>query len=174
MVRSEQAGEFTHQFINHKNISQSPGNHEFDDGVSGYVPYLKNVTFPIICANIDVSEEPSMAGLYNKSVVVTRSGKKIGLIGYLTPETSVRKKISPVSSEQFHSSKLRGPLSSEVELEGVPDLVRRPRLDEKLAVDKPNTRDYPGPNIDRSLCAYMKARHGSKVIRSFNHEIYAI
>ena len=38
---------------------QSPGNHEFDDGVSGYVPFLKNVTFPIICANIDVSNEPT-------------------------------------------------------------------------------------------------------------------
>ena len=69
--------------------NQSPGNHEFDDGVEGYVPFLENISFPVICANMDVSEEPDMAGLYKKSVVVERGGKKIGIIGYLTPETTV-------------------------------------------------------------------------------------
>lgn len=75
-------------FANKLNFdASSPGNHEFDDGVDGFVPFLKNITFPVICANIDVSNQTNMEGLFNKSIVIERGGRKIGLIGFLTPET---------------------------------------------------------------------------------------
>ena len=43
--------------------AMSPGNHEFDDHVAGFVPFLRNKTFPVVAANIDVSLEPELADL---------------------------------------------------------------------------------------------------------------
>ena len=69
--------------------AMSPGNHEFDDHVSGFVPFLRNATFPIVAANIDASMEPTLAGEIPKSVVVEIGGRKIGIIGYVTSDTPV-------------------------------------------------------------------------------------
>lgn len=72
------------------------GNHEFDQGVAGLTPFLKNVLFPVLSANIDVSLEPDMAGLIYKSVIFNISGHKVGVIGFTTedaPELSKTGKI---------------------------------------------------------------------------------
>jgi 2',3'-cyclic-nucleotide 2'-phosphodiesterase (5'-nucleotidase family) len=66
---------------------QSLGNHEFDLGVSGLVPFMENVTFPIVCSNLDVSNEPRLQGKFSRSTTITVGGRKIGIVGYLTPET---------------------------------------------------------------------------------------
>ncbi|KAK3097085.1 hypothetical protein FSP39_006245 [Pinctada imbricata] len=63
------------------------GNHEFDNGVSGLLPFLNMSNFPIINCNMDVSNEPDLQGKFNKSIVIEKSGKKIGVIGYLIEET---------------------------------------------------------------------------------------
>ncbi|XP_021964441.1 snake venom 5'-nucleotidase [Folsomia candida] len=64
------------------------GNHEFDDNVSGLVPFLDAATFPLISSNIDDSKEPSIQGKYKKSHVVTlEDGRKVGIIGFTTQET---------------------------------------------------------------------------------------
>lgn len=63
------------------------GNHEFDDGVKGLVPFLKNQTVPFVVSNIDIQHTPELRGLYSPSVVLRVGDKRIGLIGYLTPET---------------------------------------------------------------------------------------
>ncbi|XP_034235169.1 snake venom 5'-nucleotidase-like isoform X2 [Thrips palmi] len=68
------------------------GNHEFDDHVKGLVPFVEQVTVPLVVANLDYSQEPTLAALetsgkLKKSVVLERGGYKIGIIGYLTPET---------------------------------------------------------------------------------------
>ncbi|XP_065338966.1 snake venom 5'-nucleotidase-like [Cloeon dipterum] len=66
--------------------AMSLGNHEFDDGVAGLAPFLENVTVPNLAANLNVSGEPSLSKL-RPSVVLEVGGRKIGVIGYLTPET---------------------------------------------------------------------------------------
>ncbi|CAL7933343.1 unnamed protein product [Xylocopa violacea] len=68
----------------------SLGNHEFDDGVEGLIPFIQNATFPIVTSNLDLSKQPNLAAtnLLN-STVLTVNGVKIGVIGYLTPETKV-------------------------------------------------------------------------------------
>ena len=68
---------------------QSLGNHEFDDGNKGLVPFLKNINFPIICSNINLTNVPEMQQYIKPSVKVERSGHTIGIIGYLTTETVV-------------------------------------------------------------------------------------
>ena len=68
-------------------ILQTLGNHEFDNGIDGLVPFLDNVTFPVINCNIDTSKEPKLQGKFNRSVVLNVNGQKIGVIGYITEET---------------------------------------------------------------------------------------
>lgn len=70
---------------------QCLGNHEFDDGVEDVASYLRNITIPVVASNVDLTDEPSLASQPNlmKSKVLTINGRKIGIIGYLTPETSV-------------------------------------------------------------------------------------
>ncbi|XP_020284109.1 protein 5NUC-like [Pseudomyrmex gracilis] len=68
----------------------SLGNHEFDDGVAGLIPFIQNATFPIVTANLDLSEQPDLAATNLKnSTVLEVNGRKIGVIGYLTPETKI-------------------------------------------------------------------------------------
>ena len=73
---------------------QSLGNHEFDDGIAGLLPFLKNTstTFPMISSNIDDSKLPvdqKVTDYIKKSKTVTINGKKIGIIGYVTTKTAV-------------------------------------------------------------------------------------
>lgn len=69
--------------------SQSLGNHEFDKGVEGLVPFLNNADFPVLAANLDLSKTPEMTNTKSlkKSTVFDVNGVKVGVIGYLTPET---------------------------------------------------------------------------------------
>ncbi|KAH8371557.1 hypothetical protein KR093_007996, partial [Drosophila rubida] len=67
------------------------GNHEFDEGVSGLVPFLNDVSFPVVTCNLDLSQEPDLAAskrLMN-STILEASGTKIAVIGYVTPDTKV-------------------------------------------------------------------------------------
>jgi 5'-nucleotidase len=65
------------------------GNHEFDDGIKGVVPFIKNLKAPVIVSNIDDSLEPDIQNTYQKSVVVERNGKKIGIIGVIIKTANV-------------------------------------------------------------------------------------
>lgn len=76
--------------IENLNVSQCLGNHEFDNGVTGLLPFLKNAQFPLVAANLDWSFEPEMMNQtqLKKSHVLEVRGRKIGIIGYLTPSTA--------------------------------------------------------------------------------------
>lgn len=63
------------------------GNHEFDRGVQEVVNFINMLDSPVVVANLDDTDEPSFQGLYKKSVVIERSGRKIGLVGALVVAT---------------------------------------------------------------------------------------
>ncbi|XP_047032318.1 protein 5NUC-like isoform X4 [Helicoverpa zea] len=67
----------------------SLGNHEFDNGVSGLIPFIHNLTCPVLAANLILTNEPELQAEPNlmESVVLDKNGTKIGVIGYLTPDT---------------------------------------------------------------------------------------
>ena len=71
---------------------QAPGNHEFDDGIEGLEPFLKKVTFPIVCANCDLSDLPELKNFISPSITVELNGHKIGIIGFILPEVTVSRK----------------------------------------------------------------------------------
>lgn len=62
------------------------GNHEFDDGPDGLLPFAKAVRFPILCANLDFSREPFLRNYVRPSLAMTVGGQRIGLIGLITPD----------------------------------------------------------------------------------------
>jgi len=73
---------------------QTLGNHEFDDKIEGVVPFLENMNAPFVVVNIDDSKEPAIQGKYNKSIIIERGGRKIGILGYILRTTNVSIAIS--------------------------------------------------------------------------------
>lgn len=65
------------------------GNHEFDNGVSGLTPFLEALMCPVLAANLNLTRVPELLVEHNlmDSVVFDINGTRIGVIGYLTPDT---------------------------------------------------------------------------------------
>lgn len=71
-----------------KHDAMTLGNHEFDRGAEGLAPFLNGTKVPVLGCNVDMSEEPLLKDLQVKpSMVLEKGGQKIGLIGYVTPNT---------------------------------------------------------------------------------------
>ena len=83
-------------YLSYSCISILLGNHEFDDGVLGFEPFLANTSFPIVCCNIDHSKEPELKGDEHivPSITLEFEGTKVGIIGYVTTLTPVSFKLS--------------------------------------------------------------------------------
>ncbi|CAG5033242.1 unnamed protein product [Parnassius apollo] len=80
---------------------RSLGNHEFDDGVDGLQPFIKNLTSPVLAANLILDNVPELQNITNlhSSIIIHKKGVKIGIIGYLTPETKFLAQKSDVEYE---------------------------------------------------------------------------
>ncbi|GAB1603076.1 5'-nucleotidase-like [Argonauta hians] len=63
------------------------GNHEFDEGLSGLEPFLTNVTFPVVCANVNNTGVKELQKVV-KSVTLNVSGHSVGIVGYITVNTA--------------------------------------------------------------------------------------
>ena len=73
------------QFSNLLNYTAAAlGNHDWDDGASGLQPFIQGVHFPVVAANLDSSAVAGVAA----SVVTQVSGRYVGIIGYITPDTA--------------------------------------------------------------------------------------
>ena len=73
-------------------ILQCPGNHEFDDKIDGFQPFVENITFPIVCSNCDFKKYPQLDTLIKPYIIKEVGGTRIGIIGVLTTETPVSQK----------------------------------------------------------------------------------
>jgi 5'-nucleotidase/UDP-sugar diphosphatase len=61
------------------------GSHEFDEGPEVARAFIDALNFPVLIANADLSDEPLLDGMTQKSVVIERAGERLGIIG-LAPE----------------------------------------------------------------------------------------
>lgn len=69
---------------------QTLGNHEFDDSIEGIAPFLDVIKTPIVLANVDTANEPTLQGKFQNSTILQRGNRRIGIIGVLTRDTQVR------------------------------------------------------------------------------------
>ncbi|XP_043280622.1 apyrase [Venturia canescens] len=89
------------------------GNHEFDNGIAGVVPFLQNVKAPVVVTNIDASDEPTFQGLTKNSTIIVRDGRKIGVIGVVLStfdeiaSTEKLKFLDEVESVNLEAEKLK-------------------------------------------------------------------
>ncbi|XP_067627166.1 protein 5NUC-like [Eurosta solidaginis] len=76
----------------------SLGNHEFDENIQGLVPFLKNVEFPVLTCNLDLTKVPELSAAEHlmNSTILKVNGTKVGVIGYLTPDTKFLIKTNPL------------------------------------------------------------------------------
>ncbi|XP_036319649.1 apyrase-like [Rhagoletis pomonella] len=78
----------TSQFLNMLPAdAMTLGNHEFDHGIEGLVPFLETINSPMLVANMDARDEPDMQGKYQSSMIIERSNRKIGVIGLILETT---------------------------------------------------------------------------------------
>ncbi len=63
------------------------GNHEFDDGEDALVPFLEEVTFPVLSANVQPNAQSKVGDRIKPSIVLDVGGQKIGIVGAVTTET---------------------------------------------------------------------------------------
>lgn len=68
---------------------QTLGNHEFDHGIKGIVPFIDAIETPITLANVDVSQEPTLQGKFKNSIIIKRGERQIGIIGLINRLTYV-------------------------------------------------------------------------------------
>lgn len=64
------------------------GNHEFDDGPGTLGSFARGVNFPVLGTNVDVSNEPELAGDIENYTVLDVGGEQIGIVGYVTEDTA--------------------------------------------------------------------------------------
>ncbi|KAL6953564.1 5'-nucleotidase [Sarracenia purpurea var. burkii] len=70
--------------------AMSLGNHEFDDGVAVLAKFLRNISIPVVACNLNFTREKDLQlAILTPSTVLQKKDKKIGVIGYLLPETKI-------------------------------------------------------------------------------------
>lgn len=62
------------------------GNHEFDRGPAAFGEFCKWAKFPVLAANLELKDEPSLKSHVNPYTVLTVGGESIGVIGAVTPD----------------------------------------------------------------------------------------
>jgi 5'-nucleotidase/UDP-sugar diphosphatase len=77
------------------------GNHEFDNGVEILAAFLTGLEFPAVTTNIDVSEEPALSNLVQRTSILDVNGEQVGVIGLVTADTPILS--SPGENIQFNA-----------------------------------------------------------------------
>jgi len=68
------------------------GHRDFDEGLAVTIEYLKRLKskgVKVLCTNMDVSEEPAMKDLFEKSTIKTINGRRIGIVGFIGTDAEV-------------------------------------------------------------------------------------
>ncbi|KRY00964.1 5'-nucleotidase [Trichinella pseudospiralis] len=63
------------------------GNHEFDNRLNGLVPFIKNLTFPVVSTNVK-AEGTELENLIKERLLFNFGNDTIALLGVITPETA--------------------------------------------------------------------------------------
>lgn len=95
--------------------AMAPGNHEFDMGLDGIVQFAREITFPLVAANVDISAAPELDNELFSSIAMSKNGQMIGIVGVTIPDMYERSEpgsalafSEPVLAVQQEVDKLTG------------------------------------------------------------------
>ena len=119
-----------------------PGNHEFDEGADTYLRLINAIKTPVLGANLRFA--PGTAHPVKPFTIIERKGRKIGIIGVVTPETPALS--SPGPTVQFDDVKatLRKTVA-ELEAKGINIIVALTHIG--LEHDRTLAREIDGLDI---------------------------
>ncbi len=63
------------------------GNHEFNHGPETLRAFVEAAEFPVLMANADISAEPQLSDVIERTVILERGGERLGFIG-ITPQNN--------------------------------------------------------------------------------------
>ncbi|XP_054715545.1 uncharacterized protein LOC129225024 [Uloborus diversus] len=72
--------------------AMSLSNHDFDSGTLELSGFLYAMDFPVLCANMQARNTSFLYSRINKSAVIDVGGEKIGIVGYIHPDTLMKTK----------------------------------------------------------------------------------
>ena len=76
------------EFLNQMKFdAMTVGNHEFDDGEDALAPFLDEIKFPVLSANVKASAASKVGDRIKPSLVLDVGGQKIGIVGAVTTDT---------------------------------------------------------------------------------------
>ncbi|MEW6143014.1 MAG: 5'-nucleotidase C-terminal domain-containing protein [Chloroflexota bacterium] len=114
------------------------GNHEFDEGPTSLAKFLVGAKFSVISANVDLSREPLLAGKTRPYVIIDRAGRKFGVFGLLTEDTSEISSPGPTVKINDHTESARN-MVAELQKQGLNRIIALTHIgwdvDLKLAKD---------------------------------------
>ena len=118
------------------------GNHEFDDGAETYLRFIGKTTTPVLGANLQFS--PGIQHRVTPYTIVERNGRKVGIIGILTPDTPAL--ASPGPDARFGDvKKALQRYVAELEAQGVNIIVALTHIG--LEEDKKIAREVDGIDV---------------------------
>ncbi|MBL8060274.1 MAG: 5'-nucleotidase C-terminal domain-containing protein [Chthonomonas sp.] len=131
------------------------GNHEFDDGPAGLLPFAQSTSFPLLCANMDFTGEPFLKNWIKPSTVLTIGGQRIGLIGLMTPDlfeiSSPGERLKMIDIDQALSSEV-----NKLKSQGVNKIIAVTHIgystDIALAKRHPDVDVFVGGHSHSLLC----------------------
>ncbi|MFT8244813.1 bifunctional metallophosphatase/5'-nucleotidase [Roseomonas sp. BN140053] len=71
------------------------GNHEFDHGPQNLANYLGQLPFPVLSANLDLTDEPLLRDRVTPWTVLEAGGRRFAVIGLTTPDTATSSSPGP-------------------------------------------------------------------------------
>ena len=77
------------QWLNRMNLdAMVTGNHEYDRGSEALAYMVDMAEFPMLAGNVDVSNDPYLAGKLKPYTIVELQGGSVGIIGLVSPDTA--------------------------------------------------------------------------------------
>jgi 5'-nucleotidase len=98
------------------------GNHEFDNGPEGVVPFLERAGVPVISGNLDFSQNNLLSGRVQKHLVLDVGGEKIGIVSALATDTPETASPGPTVIFRDDIDSLKGDVA-ELEAQGVTKII---------------------------------------------------
>lgn len=152
------------------------GNHEFDNGIDTLAARLREATFKVVCTNYEVSGTP-LEGVVKKTVIFSRAGWKIGVIGLgVNPEGLILKSnfgdvqyLEPIAVANHYADSLKQHCGCDVvvalsHLGSAYDAENIEPCDEYLAQNSSSIDIIMGGHTHKQVCKKCVNLNGDSVL----------